>query len=347
MGAMSFQYDRRVDRARDVMAEEGLAAVIVGPGAEMRYFTGRDIFAHERLACVVVTHESVRVVAPATDQPGGWRDGEDPYRAIVDTLPAGDVGLGSSLLAPHVLRFQALIDGRTRLVPAQLFAVKEDAEIAELRRAARAIDEVHRSVPSFLRAGRTEEEVAADLRDAILREHRAVDFVIVGAGANGANPHHSCSPRVLAPGDPVVVDIGGTLKSGYHSDCTRTYVVPGAEPSEDFRRAYDAVRAGYEAALDACRPGITAGELDAAAREVIADAGYGRYFSHRLGHGIGLAGHERPWIVGGDATVLRENMVFSVEPGVYVPGEWGIRIEDIVAVTADGSLTLNILPTGL
>ena len=149
-----------------------------------------------------------------------------------------------------------------------------------------------------------------------------------------------------------MVDLGGTLDSGYHSDCTRTYVVGGRAAADGefaaaFEAAFDAVHRAHEAALWAARPGMTAGELDAVARGVIEDAGYGEYFTHRLGHGIGLAGHEAPFIIGGGETELREHMVFSVEPGVYLPGAFGVRIEDIVVLEADRARALNQQPRGL
>ena len=140
----------------------------------------------------------------------------------------------------------------------------------------------------------------------------------------------------------MVVDLGGALPSGYQSDCTRTHVVgETAKAPKDFLEAYAVLERAFDAACAAAKPGITAGELDAAAREVIADAGYGEYFTHRLGHGIGLSGHEQPFIIAGSDVVLREGMAFSIEPGIYVPGKWGMRIEDIVRMTANGIETLN------
>lgn len=341
---MATTFDNRINRARQMLADKGWAGLLIGPGPELAYFTGRDIFSHERLTCLVITAEETHLIAPSTDEPGGWCDGEDAHRLAVDKLPKGDVGLGSGFTTAHVLRFQELIDGSTHLLPEEIMSVKERGEIGELARAGAAIDRVHAQVPELLQAGVTEEEVAKRLDELILREHAEVDFVIVGSGPNGANPHHSHSERVLQPGDPVVVDIGGTLDSGYHSDSTRTYVVPGGEPPADFLKAFDAVAEGFRAACNLVRPGVTAGQLDEAARSVIEKAGFGEYFTHRLGHGIGLAGHERPWIVGNNDTVIEENMTFSIEPGVYVPGKWGIRIEDIVVVRGSGAETFNHRP---
>lgn len=349
MGRMNEQH--RLERAQRFVAEQGLAGLIIGTGPEMAYFTGHSEGSHERLTCLVITADSHRVVAPMTDiaelsGATGWRDGQDAHALATEILPPGPVALGSSLTTRHVLRFGELIDAPLTPLPAGLFDVKEDAEIAELRRAGQAIDRVHAQVPGLLLAGRTEADVAAELHHLILAEHEVVDFVIVGSGPNGANPHHSFSDRVLLPGDPVVVDLGGTLDSGYHSDCTRSYVVPGAQAPEDFCRAYEAVHAGYRAALAIARPGITAGEVDGAARASISEAGWGEYFTHRTGHGIGLSTHEEPFIVEGSERVLERGMTFSIEPGVYVPGRWGIRIEDIVAV-GEQTERFNLQPTVL
>ena len=252
--------------------------------------------------------------------------------------------MGSSLTADHVFALQELLP-RTELASdavAELFMVKNAEEIAQLDRAGAAIDRVHERAAELLRPGRTERDVAEELHQLILDEHDTVEFVIVGSGPNGSNPHHDFSDRVLEPGDPVVVDLGGALPSRYQSDCTRTHVVgePAQAPKE-FLQAYEVLEQAFQAACNAARPGMTAGELDAVARNVIKQGGYGEFFTHRLGHGIGLSGHEQPFIIAGSDVELREGMVFSIEPGIYKPGEWGMRIEDIVRMTADGVVTLN------
>jgi Xaa-Pro dipeptidase len=193
----------------------------------------------------------------------------------------------------------------------------------------------------FLKAGRTEEQVGADITAAIVEEgHTEAAFVIVGSGPNGASPHHDVSGRVIESGDVVVIDIGGPLPSGYNSDCTRTYAV-GAEPAAGIREAYAVLQDAQERSVAAVRPGVTAEQVDAAAREPITAAGLGERFIHRTGHGIGLDVHEDPYIVGGNARPLEPGMAFSVEPGVYLDGEWGARIEDIVVVTDSGCERLN------
>ena len=364
-------YRSRRERAARLVQAQGLGGLVIGTGAEFAYLTGSWATSHERLTALVITPSATAIVAPVTDAQSlglvnaedpedaantgdievtGWRDGENPYQLVADKLGSGTIGLGSSLTADHVFALQELLPATTLATGAvaELFMVKDDHERAQLERAGAAIDRVHERAAELLQPGRTEREVAEELHRLILNEHETVEFVIVGSGPNGSNPHHDYSDRVLAVGDPVVVDLGGALPSGYQSDCTRTHVVgdPARAPQE-FLQAYSVLEEAFNAACDAARPGITAGDLDAAARNVIERAGYGEYFTHRLGHGIGLSGHEQPFIIAGSDVVLREDMVFSIEPGIYKPGQWGMRIEDIVRLTADGVVALNRTPRTL
>ena len=356
-------YASRLSRAREAVAARGIDVALLGTGAEFAYLTGSWVSSHERLTCLVVRPDSEPViVAPSTDIESlqgvdaalrGWKDREDPYALALEGLSARQVALGSTLTADHVLRFQAALNDASYVLAtnalSELFTRKDADEIDELRKAAHAIDAVHIEVPRLLQQGRTEAEVAEDLRQLILREHSAVDFIIVGSGANGANPHYDYGDRVLSAGDPVVVDIGGTLPSGYHSDCTRTYVVGGdvaAAPAE-FREAYAVLEKAQAAGRAAARPGVSAQDIDRVTRLVIEEAGWGEYFTHRTGHGIGLSTHEEPFIMEGNELTLAESMVFSIEPGIYVPGQWGMRLEDIVVTTADGYESLNQAPREL
>ena len=353
-------YDRRLTRAAELCREEGLAGLIIGTGPELAYLTGSWVSSHERLTVLVIPAEGRPVLlAPATDIGDlersalphldvvvrGWVDGDDAHAWAAAVLDHGPVALGSSLTTVHVLRLQELLDAPT--LPAtttlkELFMRKDPAEIEELAWAAAAIDRVHERVPALLRPGRTEAAVAADLSALILKEHDVVDFVIVGSGPNGANPHHSHSRRELVAGDVVVVDVGGTRGPGYHSDSTRTYVVGGpGEASREVRNAYRVLQDAHGAALAQARPGVTAASVDAAARAVIEEAGLGEYFIHRTGHGIGLSTHEEPYIMAGNALVLEPGMCFSIEPGIYLPGKWGMRLEDIVVVTDTGAESLT------
>jgi Xaa-Pro aminopeptidase len=223
----------------------------------------------------------------------------------------------------------------------ELRMCKGPDEVAALRQAGAAVDRVHQRMAEFLKVGRTERQAGALIADAIVEEgHAVADFVIVGSGPNGASPHHSLSDRVIEAGDSVVIDIGGTTAEGYCSDCTRTYVV-GGEPSSDVTAYYDVLLEAQRAQCDYARPGVTAESIDRVGRTIITDAGYGDNFFHRTGHGIGLQTHEEPYIVEGNDRLLEPGMAFSIEPGIYLPGRHGARIEDIVVTTSDGVERLN------
>ncbi len=357
-------YSARLERASALAAEAGLDAVVVGPGPDLQYLVGVEGDTIERLTALVIgpgvaptvvvpRMELAKVRSTAVGTLGlavsDWVDGENPYdlvAAAVGSVAVGSVarvGVSDALPALHVIPIGERLGVRLELATPVLREgrmIKDAAEVAELRRAGDAIDAVHRRVPEWLRAGRTEREVAADIARAIVAEgHETVEFVIVGSGPNGADPHHEVSDRVIEEGDIVVVDIGGAVPSGYNSDSTRTYAVGTPDP-EAAERIAVLVRA-QQAAVDAARPGVTASEVDAAARQVLADAGLGEAFLHRTGHGIGVSVHEEPYIAPGNDLVLREGMAFSIEPGIYFSGEWGARIEDIVVLTADGCERLN------
>lgn len=360
-------YAQRLHAAQRAAADKGIDLLLIGTGPDFAYLTGSWVSSHERLTVLVVPQRGTAwIAAPNTDitdikaapvgeldvELRGWNDGEDPYKLALrgagDGL--GKVALGQSLTADHVLRFQDLLPHASYELAtyalAELFTRKDEAEIAELRKAGHAIDAVHAQVPQLLQAGRTEAEVAHELEKLILQEHSVIDFVIVGSGPNGANPHHSFSDRELAEGEPVVVDIGGTLPSGYHSDCTRTYVVGGdiSKAPQDFQDAYAVLADAQAAARAAARPGSTAADIDAITRQAISAAGWGDYFVHRTGHGIGLSTHEEPFIMEGNDLALEEGMAFSIEPGIYLEGKWGMRLEDIVVLTNDGYESLNQAP---
>jgi Xaa-Pro aminopeptidase len=218
--------------------------------------------------------------------------------------------------------------------------VKNAEEIAFLHEAGAAIDTVHSNMHRWLRPGRTEREVGKDIAEAILAAgHITVDFVIVASGPNGASPHHELSDRIIQAGEPVVVDIGGTMSSGYCSDCTRMYVC-GEAPVE-YVEHYAVLLAAQEAARKHARPGVTCESVDAAARDVLTSAGLGDQFIHRTGHGIGMETHEEPYIVTGNKSLLVPGHAFSIEPGFYFAGKYGARIEDIVTCTQDGILSAN------
>ncbi len=349
----------RLGEVQSAVAAAGLDALLLTPGPDLRYVTGYDAHESERLTCLVVPADSDPVlVLPRLELRGahaspagglgielaGWDETDDPFALVGARLGAvGRVGLSDRMWALMVLRFRAAMPGTEQLLAStvlrELRARKSPAEVAALRAAGEAIDRVHARVPGWLRPGRTEKQVAAVIGEAILAEgHARVDFTIVGSGPNGASPHHTASDRVLQAGDAVVVDIGGTMPSGYCSDCTRTYAI--GNPSDEFAAYYRVLQAAQEAAFLAVRPGVMAETVDAAAREPITAAGYGEFFVHRTGHGIGLETHEDPYIVSGNTEELRPGHAFSIEPGIY-PGRDGARIEDIVVCTDEGCQRLN------
>ncbi len=354
---------QRLDGARTRLREEGIDALLVGPSADLRYLVGYEALPLERLTLLVVPAEGpAHLVVPElevarAEESGAteltelraWGETDDPI-AIVRSLvgEAETLAVQDRLWTSFTLQLQAAIPS-AKWVPGtqvmrELRIVKTEEERRLLREVAAAIDHVHAQVPALLRAGRREREVGREIESLIREEHDEVSFVIVGSGPNGASPHHETGDRILEEGDAVVVDIGG-VRQGYCSDCTRNYVV-GRSP-EGYDELHEVLERAQQAAVEAVRPGVTAESIDAAARDVITEAGYGEYFIHRTGHGIGVEGHEEPYIVAGNDEPLRSGMAFSVEPGIYVPERFGARIEDIVIVTDDGVDNLNHRPRGV
>lgn len=348
----------RLARAVDAAEADELDALVVSPSADLFYLTGYDPMPLPRPTLLVVRPGAEpALLVPELERPlaaaspvgaevtlVAWRDGSDPYEAAASLLSgASRVAVADRLWAVHLLGLQrALHDvsfSSASPVIGGLRAVKDAHELEALRRAGRAADETFRQVLAMPFQGRSEEAVAHDLADLLVRNgHDHAEFTIVASGPNGASPHHEPGGRTILPRDAVVMDFGGEL-AGYFSDTTRTVVV--GEPPEGFEEAYAAVHEAQTAAAEAVRPGREAQEIDRTARDIIEAAGYGDRFIHRTGHGIGLEVHEPPYMVEGDRTVLAAGMTFSVEPGVYLEGRFGIRIEDIVTVTEDGVERLN------
>ncbi|OBI40401.1 dipeptidase [Mycobacterium kyorinense] len=356
-------YARRLAAAAAATADAGLAGLVITPGYDLRYLIGSRAQTFERLTALVVpVSGDPTVVVPRLELAAlkesaaadlglvvvDWVDGDNPYQLVAAALGGAPVATAvtDAMPALHLLPLADVLGVLPVLatgVLRQLRMVKDAAEIDALRKAGAAIDRVHARVPEFLVPGRTEADVAADIAEAIVAEgHSDVAFIIVGSGPHGADPHHECSHRELQVGDIVVVDIGGSYEPGYHSDSTRTYSI--GEPSTEVAQRYSVLQRAQRTAVDAVRPGMTAQQVDAAARDVLREAGLGEYFVHRTGHGIGLSVHEEPYIVAGNDVPLTAGMAFSVEPGIYFPGQWGARIEDIVVVTEDGAEPVNQQP---
>ncbi|MCX4547411.1 aminopeptidase P family protein [Streptomyces sp. NBC_01387] len=352
-------YRARMARAARSAADAGLAGVLVAPGPDLVHLTGyRPTAATERLTMLVLAagQDPVLVVptleaADAEHAVGApaltlldWTDGKDPYALTASLLGAdGRFAVSDNGWAMHLLGLQRTLPDSsyvslTEALP-MLRAVKDAPELERLEAAGAAADATYEEILEVRFSGRRETDIAAELA-ALLRKfgHSQVDFTVVGSGPNGANPHHEAGERVIEAGDMVVLDFGG-LKHGYGSDTSRTVHV--GEPSVAEQRVHDVVREAQQAGCDAVRPGAACQDIDRAARAVITDAGYGEQFIHRTGHGIGVTTHEPPYMIEGEEQPLVPGMCFSVEPGIYLPGRFGVRIEDIVTVTEDGGRRLN------
>lgn len=363
---MGREHRDRLRRAAEATAAADLDALLVAPSADLVYLTGYDPQPLERLTCLIVRPgRDPILVVPALERPlaegraathvadlVSWDETEDPSHLVARILGTGTEAVACSdrMWAAHLLGIQRALPGArirsARGVLGPLRAVKDEHELHLLRRAARATDEAFRRIIEERLEGLTEREVAARLGELLLEMGlESVEFTIVGSGPNAASPHHEPGDRALRSADAVVMDFGGT-SGGYCSDMTRTVVV-GEQASPRLKEVHEAVMEAQERALRAVAPGVPAAEVDRAARQAIAQAGFADRFIHRTGHGIGLETHEEPYIVEGNEQPLRTGMCFSVEPGVYLEGELGVRIEDIVVVTVDGVRRLNHAPREL
>jgi Xaa-Pro aminopeptidase len=351
------RYRERRERATRAVRDAGVSGLLVPPGPDLYYLTGHAPPPLERLTLLVLSADAEPVlIVPELERPAAegapgipgvrivsYPDGADPYAVAARYLPDGRYAVGDRTWASHLLGLERATSARfaaagEALPP--LRAVKDEEEIHALREAAHGADAAFGEIVRLPFAGRRERDVADDL-DRLLREHghRSADFTIVGSGPNGASPHHEAGERTILAGDAVVMDFGGSHRNAYCSDITRTVFV--GEPTQEQRAVYHVVRRAQQAAFEAVRPGVPAQEVDRAARAVIVEAGYGDRFVHRTGHGIGLEVHEDPYIVEGNRTPLEPGMTFSDEPGIYLEGRFGVRIEDQVVVTPGGAERLN------
>jgi Xaa-Pro aminopeptidase len=353
-------YAQRCAQVQELLKARGCRALVAGASADLRYLSGYAASTSERLTCFVVPADSDPfVVLPAFEAPRlgahpwftvlPWNETDDAVAIVAAQLDVEAAAqhtflVGDRMWAAFLLRFQSVFSSSvwqsaTPLLR-ELRMLKSASEVAALRTAGAQVDAIFQELVSWRWLGRSEGEVAEAIAAGMRqRGCESVDFVIVGSGPNGASPHYGGGERVIEHGDTVILDFGGPFGGGYFADITRTVVV--GEASAEIRRVYEAVRAAQEAGVLAVRPGVPCQVVDAAARAVITASGYGPLFNHRTGHGIGLDGHEEPYIVAGNALPLAPGMTFSVEPGVYLPGRFGVRIEDIVACTENGVERLN------
>jgi Xaa-Pro aminopeptidase len=354
----------RMDRVRDAMAGAGVDVVLLSVGPDLPWLTGYEAMPLERLTMLVVPRDAHPVlVVPALEAPrvverpdvfavDPWSEEQDPVARVAELVgAAGTVAVGDRTWARFVLDLQAVVAPGVRWrrasdVVGPLRARKDPAEVEALSAAAAAADRVAAQLQAgeIPLVGRTEAQVSADIGRRLLAEgHARVNFAIVATGPNAASPHHEPGPTVIEPGDVVLCDFGGTWPTeggaGYCSDITRCVAV-GPPPAE-VAEAYSTLQAAQARAVAAAVVGTPCEAVDAAARTPITEAGFGDRFIHRTGHGIGVEEHEDPYIVVGNDEPLRPGHAFSVEPGIYTPGRWGLRLEDIVVASDDGPVPLN------
>ena len=356
----------RLERAAAAAAERGIDALLITPSSDYAYLLGYRAPAMERITCLIVPAEGrASLVLPRLEEPlarhelgdlaeeleiVAWDEVDDPIRRVQTAVgPALRIAVQDQMWARFVLRLRAALDPAELVeagpAMASLRAVKHPEEVERLRGAAEAADTAMRAVIAEGLAGRSESEVSAGIRRHLLDAgHQTAEFAIVASGPNSASPHHVPGDRVIARGDVVVLDIGG-LRAGYASDTSRTVVVGEVDP--EFAALHAVLREAQKAACDAVRPGVAASAIDAVARDIITEAGYGPAFVHRTGHGIGMETHEEPYIVSSNPEPLVAGHAFSVEPGIYISDTWGARIEDIVVCTPHGGERLNVTSTEL
>ncbi len=354
---MMTKTQERLNALQRRMQELRVDLVAVGPTANMRYLLGFLPHPDERLCLLLVEKDRTQMVVPALNAEDiaaqteqelvSWTDAEGPAQALRKALSKAPttrmLAVDGAMRADFLIHLQNLANPE-KVIPlegliAPLRLRKSREEIQALERAAEQADRAMQAGVDACQPGITEAEVAWIVETAFRRSGaESVDFTLIASGPNGAYPHHHAGARPLQQGDAIILDIGATL-NGYKSDITRMVYL--GSPTAEFLNAFDSVSEANQRARAAVQVGRTADDIDAVARGILEQAGYGKYFTHRTGHGLGLEGHEPPWIMAGDETELEEGMVFSVEPGVYLAGQFGVRVEDIVTVTEAGARTLT------
>jgi Xaa-Pro aminopeptidase len=356
---MAFDYAARIARVIEAMGRTGIDTLLLSVGSDMPWLFGYEAMALERVTMAIVQVDSrpglvvPRLEAPRVNDHGGvfdivaWDEVEDPIGIIVERVGTGSaLAIGDQTWSMFTLALQDRLAGRTwesaGPIMAEMRMVKEAEELDRLRAVGASADRVAVRLADYRFGGKTERQVAADIAAMLVEEgHDTAWDVIVAAGPNGASPHHESGHRVIQDGDPVVCDFGGTM-NGYTSDTTRNFVV--GKPPAEYLGMFATLAEAQEAGVRAATVGTPCQDIDRVTRKVIEDAGYGEYFIHRTGHGIGLDVHESPYIVEGNEQPLVAGMAFSVEPGIYVPDTFGMRIEDIVIATDTGPERCNNSP---
>ena len=354
----------RMERLRAVMRAQKVDLVVLGAGAHLWWLTGVRPHADERPLLLCVTLSYAGFLMPSLEAESArqhtnfpfhiWADDQGPDTAFAALLKGADATRTKSIVLDETMRadFAALVQDALPNAARQFTAstigalrMRKDAdEYNKLKRNALTADTAMQAAWAVMRVGMSEDEVADVVRTAFKTQGAAPLFYIVGAGGNGAFPHHHTGETILKSGDAVVMDIGGAM-GGYSSDMTRMAVM-GTAP-DGYQEVHEIVERAVQAAMHAAKPGVRAHVVDDAARGVIIAAGYGEYFMHRTGHGMGIEVHETPYVTASSQTILDEGMVFSIEPGIYLPGRFGIRLEDIVILRKDGPEILSDLPRDL
>ncbi len=367
--SLTAMFSTRLDHARRIMSANGVDVLLLSVGADMPYFCGYEAMPLERLTMLVVPRDdAATLVVPALEASRvvdrrdvfsirAWGETEDPIALVASAAGAAGVAavgdqMWSGFLVDLIAAMPTTSFTRASTVTGPIRAIKSPSEIEQLRAASAAVDRIAARLQGgeIDLVGRTEAQVSAELSRQIIDEgHARVNFAIVAAGENAASPHHDAGGRIIRAGESVLCDFGGTMIGddgvGYCSDITRCVSI--GEPVAEFAELYEVLQAAQRAAVAAASIGTPCQDVDKTGRDIIAEAGYGQYFNHRIGHGIGVEAHEDPYMVEGNLTPLAAGHAFSVEPGIYVPGRWGARLEDIVVAAADGPISLNLADHGL
>ncbi len=362
-GSAKPQAAERLARLRRKMADTGTDLVALAPGAHLRWLLGFVPAADERASLCLIGQKQACFLMPAlnaedsrqhTDLPFfEWKDDTGPDKALAEALAfaapkAGSFALDETMRADHALMLVDALPRATRSFASAtvgaLRMVKSAEEIALLKENAKIADFAQAAARAALAEGVSERELAKAVQAAFAANGAQPTFAILAIGPNSAYPHHHSGEARLKRGDVVLVDIGG-LKDGYNSDITRMASL--GEPPAGYREVHEVVDAAVQAAIASARPGVPARSVDLAARQVIMDAGYGEFFTHRTGHGLGTEVHEQPYITSTSNLMLEEGMVFTIEPGIYLPGRFGIRLEEVAVVTATGCEILSGLSRDL
>lgn len=348
-------YSKRLDRAQEVLKDRGIDQLLLGPSADLTYLTGIHAHVSERLNLLVLPAEGdPTMVVPNLEAPlihdgsgrvslKGWGDADDPADLAAGIIGnATNIAVGNKLWASFLMRLQGRVKANWQegdAVLRDLRMCKDAEEIAALAEAGRLTDEAWML---FVKSSSIKGMTELQARDKLIKISAEVGLTnpggIIGTGPNSASPHHGGNERIIEEGDALVFDWGGTI-DGYYSDVTRSAHI--GQPSEEYRKVYAIVDDANQATFDVVKPGVELQELDRAARKLITDAGYGEYFVHRVGHGLGLEVHEEPYLVEGNIMPMQVGMVFSDEPGIYIPGRFGVRIEDAVVCEEHGARRLN------